>query len=348
MKTLFLHFGTTKTGSSSIQEFLAGHQAQLAKDGYFYPIHGAYYRPAEASQSLLAHGVLGRQPAYLNGAVIDRDRVIAEIRRDLFATTARKLIVSSEHFAFGKSVEDYEAIKEVFTPITSDIRVIIYLRRQDLRMESSWAQVIKGGARGSVSFNDYLRENPAWDYRELLGKIAHVFGRSQLIVRPFERTQLYRKNVVNDFLRLIGIELDAELKSEANVTPPFEIVELIRLFNQHLSSLADRNAFIGFLQSKKIPIDQTKYTMFTHESRMTFLAGVRDSNAEVAREYLQRDDGKLFLDPDESVYPVYPGLSVDRLADFSAYMFAALNADNQKMQQVLQKIAQKTGLPISV
>lgn len=38
MKTLYLHIGTPKTGTSAIQIFCKDNQETLKKQGYYYPI----------------------------------------------------------------------------------------------------------------------------------------------------------------------------------------------------------------------------------------------------------------------------------------------------------------------
>ena len=37
MKTLYLHIGTPKTGTTSLQHFCHDNQQKLAEKGYFYP-----------------------------------------------------------------------------------------------------------------------------------------------------------------------------------------------------------------------------------------------------------------------------------------------------------------------
>ena len=43
MKTLYLHIGTSKTGTSAIQIFCKDNQETLKKQGYYYPIFDFKY-----------------------------------------------------------------------------------------------------------------------------------------------------------------------------------------------------------------------------------------------------------------------------------------------------------------
>ena len=53
MKTLYLHIGVHKTGSTSIQDFLFKNANLLENQGYFYPKGGSYFHRPSSSQSLL-------------------------------------------------------------------------------------------------------------------------------------------------------------------------------------------------------------------------------------------------------------------------------------------------------
>ena len=157
-KNLYLHIGTHKTGSTSIQHWLKENSEILKSENYYYPMEGSYFYPPEASPSLLAHAILGNKPAYIGRTVIDHDSCVSDIKRDIESSSCSNVIISSEHFSLAKTLEDVQKIHDLFVDLFDKITVIIYLRRQDTRIESSWGQAVKS-SQSTLSFNDFYNNN---------------------------------------------------------------------------------------------------------------------------------------------------------------------------------------------
>ena len=331
MKTLYLHIGVHKTGSTSIQDFLFKNAKLLENQGYFYPTGGSYYHRPSSSQSLLALSLLEKKPSHLSNIIFTKAGCIKDIQKDIEGSRSENIIVSSEHFRHMNSLDQIIELKNVFLPVVDYIKVIVYLRRQDLVVESAWTQKIKTGSL-SISFEDYVdytidfadKVYDHFDYNGLLENFSKVFGVDNLFVRVFEKGQLHQGCVVMDFLNLIGIKQLKDSIKRLNEAPSIERIEVIRSIVGKVESQEARAAFIRLLKFVPLQLDESKYSLFSNEARENYLRRYKESNAKVAKNFLHREDEVLFYEPCKNLYPVYPGLSNARINEISDVIFSFL------------------------
>ncbi len=334
-KHLFLHVGTYKTGTTSIQNFLRLNRAALEAQGFYYPVEGMYYFPAESSQSLLAHAVLGRRPDYIGDVNFDLDTCIAEIRRDIQKSQCPKVIVSSEHFVNASTEAEVRRILAVFSGLVSKVTVVIYLRRQDTFFESIWSQQIKKGQITS-SFAEYMATVATVDYFRYLEMLTRVVGHQNIVVRPYENLQLYKHDVVADFLNAIECDIHYVQESRENESPPTDLIELMRIFGKSFGLCRDREAFNQILRNMPIKIDTRRYALLSEQARSALIERYRESNGHVARKYLGRADGGLFLESETSALPIYPGMTLERFAGMSAQIITLLLKINNQLARKIR------------
>jgi hypothetical protein len=335
-KNLYLHIGTHKTGSTSIQHFLKDNTSILKSHGYYYPTEGAYYYPPEASASLLAHAVLNRRPEYIGNTPIDHDACVNDIQKSILQSGAENIIVSSEHFSHAHTDNAVQKISDVFLSLFENIIVIIYLRRQDLRLESMYAQGVKTGSI-TMEFNDYLNASAGWNYYDLLKPWINIFGLKNIVIRPFENSQFFGNSLINDFMHLINCEIPIIDSPKKNQSPPIEYLELQRIMTQSIQTYPERKNFLFILSKLPVKIDTKKYTFFQPDKRKAFLELHQESNKCVATEYLDRSEGILFYDKEESALPVYTGMNIEKLAQIARqYVLLCM-----KNQLDLKKLADK-------
>jgi len=323
MKTLYLHIGTHKTGSTTLQTFLTHNKRTLEAKGIFYPTNGSYF--SGCSQKPLALAILPAGPGNLqNNAGPPVERYIREIRQDIQRTSCDKILLSAEHFSHSITREDVLAIRDLFSPLISRFKVIVYLRRQDKRIESGYNQMVKTG-RVSCVFEEYVEKvlsdaNSHLFYDRLLSLFSDIFGKTNLMVRPFEKSQLNPKGIISDFLGLLGIDSDSDFRvtDDKNQSLPLELIEVMRLYGSQLLGIKQRKLFNQFVTSAALDIDLTKYTFFSSALRRRVLGFFEESNRYVARDYLGLENRGLFLEPTEDGTPRYRGLSAERLLEISA------------------------------
>ena len=85
-----------------------------------------------------------------------------------------------------------------------EIKVVCYVRRQDLWFESIYNERVKTCKHGGMSFKEFLAGIQERHFAEQLDLWAEVFDQQNIIVRPYERAQLFNGNVVDDFANILG------------------------------------------------------------------------------------------------------------------------------------------------
>lgn len=320
-KTLYLHLGTNKTGSSAIQYFLYNNKSLLDQNDFYYPSDGTYFNLHEYSQSLLAHAVKNSRPEYLSRKVsFTKEKCIEDIKRDLEKSKASNVVVSSEHFSVGYDKQMMEQVRDIFAAFFDEIKVIIYLRRQDLYLESEYNQATKTGAN-TDSFDVFAAKKLERNYYDFLEMLSSVFNHNQIIVRPFEASQLFNNDLVSDFLNTVGLNVNTE-RIIKNESISVEMLEVLRTFNKNFKLIDQRKALHAFLRSAAIPFNQEKYTICPPELRKKILDKNRLNNALVAKKYLGRDDGILFHEPEVSALPFFTGITLDRFSEISSIIWS--------------------------
>ncbi len=311
MKTAYIHIGTHKTGTTSIQNFLFNNKRKLIDRGFLYPLSGISRRKNSFGHSHLVAVILENTEAdTYNPNAGGWQEVLAEAN----SLQEKNLVISSENFCISKfNLEQIYQIKNYLSQYT--VKIIIYLRRPDDYLSSKYCQLIRAG-KYSDSFKQYLRDQK-WicDYYQLLKPWQQVFGRKNIIVRVFEKEQL-KNGLIDDFLDSIKYPQD---RSELIKTPRQNIspsVKQIKI-NQYCNKIAKdwfsltpkkyQNNYLAKLNNKlrkpskiinkiinKMPDFIVSNQLLSVEERIELMKEFEESNQKVAREYLDRPNGKLF------------------------------------------------------
>lgn len=296
---LILHIGTMKTGTTAIQKFLSDNKYLLSKYGYSYPTIQKIrfkYINGSALHNYIKNSTGGGTPDFN-----------CDGWKDFWKKTREELkknnVILSWELMF-----DYD-IKEFFSAVKKEydnIQIILYLRRQDIYVESKWNQSIKAYFAFTETFKyyiDYL--TPRYLYS--LDILSDIFGKNNVTVRVYEKEQFKgkRKDAVSDFMYSLGIDIDwdkVSLPKSNNVSMFGNMIEIKRKFNNYLGNRNYQHPnieyiFLGYLaeiyDNNSIHHAQG---MFTPEDRAKFLKQFDKENEEIARKYLGREDGILFYD----------------------------------------------------
>jgi hypothetical protein len=325
MKQVFLHIGTQKTGSSSIQFFLSKNRKRLSELGYLYPSE-------KKTHHNLAFTLLGDPKADY------KSNTWEDITAEIDNSKLDKIIISSEFFAQSIKIEFIEKIAAYLAKYQT--KIIVYLKRQDKKVESSFNQQMKTGVyAGTVEF--FLKESKNPNYLKMLDNWGQVFGRENVIVRPLEKEQI--PDIYQDFLKNVGIaSLDGFTKTEdRNVKPNVAQISAINFINQKIASklglkkqgfnklnrqpkdLAFRNYPKSFFKYTQHWQASTKYNLIPYEKALQILEECQEQNNQIAKQYLNREDGCLFYEPLEQYEHEslsLESLSKEQLVDLCSYI----------------------------
>ncbi len=333
-KTLFLHIGTQKTGTTSIQTFLTKKQSTLLDHGFFYP------DPDQVSIGLdgLNHGHLALTlTGYWRDTPIKLNAEDAwDKLRDLYLNYKKHLVISTELLSTPQIVPHHQFISRYLEDI--NVKVIIYLRRQDLFVQSVYKERLKVGERRSFhqayEQDDYKQ---VLDFYFILNSWRNWLGKDSIIVRPYEKNQLVNGDVLDDFLKI------TELNKIPGLEPPIHPEN--KSFNRHALELSRELNLLDIsgpqLTSFKYWLNEvlggenektfSNHAIISPEDCLKILSVYQQNNEKVAREFLDRPDGKLFYDPlpdaNENWKP-YTGLPAKEVAKILLAMFKKYNVFN--------------------
>ena len=204
----WLHIGTEKTGSTSIQTFLAQNRAALLSRGWIYPQSAG----ALKHSSLIAFSLdddridstrlrlgIGKRIA-LEGF---RRELLNSLKTDLAASGAATAVFSSELLSTRlRRPSEIGRLKALCDALAGHTRVIVYIRNQADFLVSRYTNVIWEG--GTAEF-DFRARIAIADYELLLDRWTNIFGKENVIVRRFEPTDFPGNNVILDFAQAIGL-----------------------------------------------------------------------------------------------------------------------------------------------
>jgi len=224
-KQIVIHIGFPKTATSSIQLGLWNNRDELARLGYLYPesgvIAGGHHNLSYEMRS--------------NPRFRPESGGLGQLISEIASSTHDTVIISSEDFA-GIVEPKVRRFKEAFGE--AKFTIVAYLRRQDEFLQSFWAQLVKTGYY-TDSFESWMRRRfflyhaeldvIHGDYYSVLQPWSNVFGAENVIVRPFERTQM-KEDVFHEFLDVCKLPRPKRLEVPGihNVSPSNKTLEVIR------------------------------------------------------------------------------------------------------------------------
>ncbi len=323
-RILFIHIGFGKTGTSALQKFFILNEDKLLSIGIYYPVTGRH--------TLDAHHYMATAVRPGGGTGFDTDtsweRYLEHLADELEHRSESKILISSEIFSgkviFGKL--------QLLTQIFSEIRVISYLRRQDDLTMSTYNQWVKSESLG-CKINE-LKILPYYYDKSLDSwhKTFSILGSDMVnIVRPYEKGQLYKDDVLADFMHhVFDTEINHEYripnKDAENLKLSLNTLEYKRILNQFcpVDIAIDMLKPLELYNKRETQnnIFATSNSLLSPQQRRELLAHYAERNEIVATKYLGRKDGNLFYDtelPDELNWSPHT-LSLEDAIDISMYI----------------------------
>jgi hypothetical protein len=327
---VILHIGAEKTGTSAIQRFLAENRPALALQGWFYPsVPGGENHEKLTAYAERDERVDGFRTGLGIASTADiapfRERFEAELLAEIEQNPSRGIIFSNEHCSSRLTTpEEVERLRALIARFSDDVTIVVYLRRQDEFMLSTYSTHIKSGWTGKLALPTGAPVEARYDYEKLLDRWVAAFGREKIVPRVYERTQLEGGDAVTDFLRAAGLEQTADMELPARPNPSLDIraVEFLRRLNEILPRYIDGkpNPMRAGLVRALEKLSTGPLPTLPDAQLDQFYRSFAASNACVARDYFGRNDGILFKEARAkgNRAPIVPLTEVDLLQIFAA------------------------------
>lgn len=241
-----VHIGMHKTGSSSIQSMLYN---QLNDDNFHFTKLGG------ANQSAQIFSLFADHPEKYHGHVA-RGWMEDEVQRyneqnlkmlvNGFKSKSKSIveIISGEdigYFNFDELCRLNDFIKIYFR----SVKIIAYIRPPASYIQSAFQELVKHG----LNRFDLSGCNPNYTRFKMFDT---VFGRDNIIIRPFVSGQLLGGDIVKDFAHTLGVSLDEKnITIKDNESISRDALGLLYVYQKYTNGFA-RSSNIFFERSKLI------------------------------------------------------------------------------------------------
>jgi hypothetical protein len=328
----WLHVGLEKTGTTSIQRFLSNNKKALLKRGYLHPKclcdsnHSRisiFAGRKELTQDLCKYQGLSNRQEISHFLSEFRKKLVNEVKKK----NPKNVVISDEHCSSRLlSSKDLEALRDLLLEFSKSIKVLMYIRRQDEFLLSSYStSIISGSSSKLIIPKDPMQlswVHERYDYLRLIRRWEKIFGKENIHIRIFEPSQLIEGDVVKDFISILGLSSkDFKFPDIMNKSLNADALCFLRILNSRSEKLNPvvRNRIIRTLQS--LPTD----IKFAVPDLDRFMETFELGNREVAIQYTKTEDGNLFREPfSDKKYDDQFLLSVERSGELSILLINEL------------------------
>lgn len=225
MKLVYLHIGSHKTGSTSIQRFLARADDALSKQGVLYPEAG---RPDTGWSNQYGQHKLGWSVRGIRG--ITDERVWDGLREEMNEYHDQAVVISAEGLGCCTSGEVQKVVSHL---APYPIRVILYLRPPVDFLRSAYKQRVKMGTY-SGSFRQFTEDMMhRCDYLNLVSRWEEFDAVESVDIRLFDKVKS-DPGLEASFADAVGIdfeEVEAFVGPPVNTSPQDDSVQVARWIN---------------------------------------------------------------------------------------------------------------------
>ena len=308
-KKIYLHIGTQKTGTSTIQSFLNHNHEKLEKLNYtaFVPETDTYPDNSLQLRNIIELIIKTAREGGSHWDKHQRQSLLNSIKPVKEATTDN-IILSDELFWNTLRTSNQRTLFFGFTDMLqefSELSVIVYLRRQDWFLMSLYQQRLRGGNMNGMRCHEWIApiirsSRTISNYELYIKHLLSHFNKSNIIVRPFETTQFDEQSLLSDFLNSVGLKKSGELETPVTRRNPGLspiLAEIIRCLSVYHRT---RDTIIPFLENRKntqLFNQKWQHDFLSPQERIKILNRYQSGNQWIAREFLGRGDGKLFQEP---------------------------------------------------
>ncbi len=306
MKTLYIHIGTPKTGTTAIQAFLAENTDALFRNNYIFR-----FFPFRYTRSV------GAIPPKRNGFFLHGDTVPDDPEQNRKKNEPRlkegleliaKWFEEKDNVILSDEFIWNEIQRWDFLSVTKQhakdhgyiVKLIVFLRPQSEYIDSFYRQRTKM-ADTTMFWEEYLNSSDIiTDYYGHLSNLAGLFGKENIVVRPYEPRQwsIDQSDIFHVFMDTIDAPYTDDYvlpPGEKNLSVKYNDSEIKRVLNYlHTESTkAQNDADLFFRRKAKecsvlLP-DQEAFSFFSEEERSSYMSRFEEGNNRIAKEYLGRD-----------------------------------------------------------
>ncbi|MDC7218882.1 MAG: hypothetical protein PQJ59_03015 [Spirochaetales bacterium] len=241
----FVHIGTEKTATTTIQKFFHLNKEIMLNNGYIYTQSTG--SPNNRGLSVAAYN-LSRRDDFTRQHKLDSDQELLLFQNKMILKLKKEInlimkdfpdsgtiIFSSEHFQSRLTdINEIIKLKKILNEFNiDDIKIILYLRRPADIANSLYSTAIRSG---STIEAPHYPNNPYWNnvcnHRRTIERFSTVFGDKNIIPRIFDKKEFVNGSIIDDILSIIDMpNRDYIYPKNANESLSALGVEILRRLN---------------------------------------------------------------------------------------------------------------------
>ena len=291
-RKLYIHIGNHKTGTTSIQRALEENTTLLEKHDMSL-FHAGEFLTLNRKQC--------RSTICMN---IKNVNLLA---LQLSKLPTNNILISNESFAwiFEKKVleELYNALNGYF----KEIKIIVYLRRQDEQAVSHHQEASKSGKSPEMllygtepyAIPTYTNQHDYYlDYHKRISLWADVFGDDNMVVNVFEKSHLQDNDVVFDFFSILNLPKPEKSIYRLNESNSLAKTKVSHLLNAHMG-----NSYLRRYISEHL-YDEGKPMLPSKDKARKYYDHFRKSNKKLEERFGVKfnDNFEKYPDVDEDIW----------------------------------------------
>ena len=295
-RRLFLHVGTGKTGTSTIQSFFGSNRAVLKEKGYYYPSSPgkqrhkllswaakpeANYRRADSFWILFHFGSHDELRIWLRRA----------LQKEIEAADCPNVVMSDEGL-FSLLGPKFIDLDWLFGDLFDQIVILVYLRRQDDHLLSRYKQTLGKGRIHTLEEVIARRQPHNLDYYNRLRSMSEAFPHFDICARVYSKSRFVDNPLIVDVLNSIEIDdVDGfKIPKDRNQSLDAICAEYMRRHNLSHGRMKDR------LQKKLLRFANGQDFYFARKDRARLMARLEASNRNLVKQFLPGAED-VFLAP---------------------------------------------------
>ena len=303
----WLHIGCEKTGTTSIQHFLARNRDRLAEVDWLYPkapgptnhlgLTAYAQEDTKIDDVRIWLGIRGATKAQQY-----RYQLTRKLERELASSPVSRAVFSGEHMSSRLHADSEIArLKALCDTLAARTRVIVYIRNQADFLASWYATQVLCGETRPLAWPPTTDVFRLMDYEAMLALWEGVFGHENVIVRRFEPDDFPDGSLLADFARCLGIETEG-FAAVAPQNPALDASALafLRVFNRLVPPFKGKQ-----VDRRRGPIAEAMQEKFSSREPLKLPGWMaeeielrfRESNRRVAENWFGGEHNPLFAPP---------------------------------------------------
>jgi len=277
--TLFIHIGSHKTGTTSLQSFISVNRDAFKSAGLAYLTFGLHAPAANEFATLVAENEGEKMAAAI------------QLMKNQKADAPDSLISAENLFSVSPATFSM-AVRNGLIEEGEKIKIICYVRRQDEYLESLYLQRLRNG-RTKASVGKFVNNRMKLGrgkYTLVLDAWKDAFPEAEIVVRIYEKSKLKGGDTITDALSIMGYDNVVEIPEKAEISNTRANRDLYDI----LAYLAAKTNFdIGkvnkYFTAITTPDTGAGHKLLSDAQREEIFKFFEEENKDLAERYLEED-----------------------------------------------------------